>query len=161
MSLEYEFLLSLPSPASEQAVMQQVSALLDVPVVPDAEGSPRVEGDGLLVYSLTPDELDKPVGRRMFDLDVDLSLVFVNLVRGDDAKYVRAEQNVLRVVLHFAEVAGARAVLVHDYSPDAIILKVQDGRLIINQDWDGGAAWPEILEVIPLPHRVERLSGNP
>jgi hypothetical protein len=160
MSTEYELLIHLPSSAPAEEALAHISDLLDLPVSRDTEGLPRVQGDGLLVYSFVPDELDKPVIQRLFELDTNLTLVFVNLVHDDARQKTLVEQKILRIMLRLAAVQGARAVLIWDYSPDAIILKFEDGQLIFNRDWDGGSSWPEVLEVVPLPRREERLRGR-
>ncbi len=66
----------------------------------------------------------------------------------------------MKIMLMLAATSGSRGVFVEDYSPHAIILAFQDGRITLNQDWEGWRLWPEVLEVIPQPRRIESLQGR-
>ncbi len=157
---EPTLLMNLPSDSPEEDAIARIAAALDAPVIDELGSSPRVSADGLLVYGVIPDDEDKAVVERLFELDSNLTLVLVNLVRDDTDRAIRVEQTIMRVVLILAAVEGTRAVLVEDMSASAIILKFEAGHVVLNQDWDGWELWPEVLDVIPSPRRMESLQGS-
>ena len=57
-----------------------------------------------------------------------------------------------------SEISDVRAVLIADYEDDAFLASVEDGRLVLNQDyWMPWAAGSEVLAVIPQPYALESL----
>jgi hypothetical protein len=160
MSNEVELLLHLPAESPELAGIESVAGVLGAPVVDDPGQSPRVRTDGLLVYGVRADDDDRELAHNLFGLDINLTLVFVNLALGDTAGMIRVEQSIMKVMLNFAAVPGCRGVYVEDYASDAVILRFEDGTVTLNRDWEGWALWPEVLQIIPEPRRLEKLRGN-
>src|SRR5687768_12964256 len=144
MSDEVELLLHLPSDSPAIDAIARISAALGAQVAGGPEGSARVQSDGLLVYGVEPDGDDRELARSLFDLDTNLTLVFVNLSHGDTEMKIRVEQNIMRIMLLLAAVKGSRGIYVEDYSPDAIVLRFESGQLTLNQDWEGWQLWPEV-----------------
>jgi len=160
MSYETELVLHLPAEDPAAEALERIASAWGVPVTREADGGPRVQSEGLLVYSVDPDEEDKALVRRLFDLDSNLTLVFVDLNHTSTEKMIQGWRNTMKIMLLLAAVKGSRAVYVEDYNPSAIILRFEAGQLTLNQDWDGWERWPEVLEVIPHPHRLEPLKGH-
>jgi hypothetical protein len=142
-----------------EGALVRVANLLGTSVETDSDGLRGVRVDGLLVYGVVPDEEDRRIARRIFDLDSNLTLVFVDLSADGGESMIRVQQNIMRVVLGMVADAST-GVLIEDYSPGAIVLAFTDGRVTLNQDWDGWRLWPEVLEVFPSPHHLESLRGQ-
>jgi hypothetical protein len=159
MSDEFELLLRTLAEDPLEGTLVRVANLLGTSVTTDDDGLRGVRVEGLLVYGVVPDEEDRGVARRTFDLDSNLTLVFVDLSADGSESMIRVQEDVMRVVLGLVTAFSA-GVLIEDYSPGAIILTFTDGQVKLNQDWDGWRLWPEVLAVFPPPRRLERLRGR-
>jgi hypothetical protein len=158
MSFDYSLLGWFPFDDPEVEAIDQVAAVLGSPVVRSPDGSPRVHTDGQLVYAVEPDEQDRSLTRESFGFENNLTLVFVDLSHGDSNMMIRASQNQMKVAYDLAAVSGFRGVLIADYSDETFLASVEDGQVTLNQDyWEAWVAAPEVLAVLPQPHRMESL----
>ncbi len=156
---EYEFLAHIPVGDPAVEAFNRISIALDAPVTAGPDGSPCVQADGLLIYGSEVDEEERSLARAL-GVEANLTLTFVDLSHGRGEMLIRVVQNMMRVVLLFAEMSGTSAVLTQDYTEDAIVLRIRDGELTLNQGWEGWELWPEVLAIIPAPRRMERVRGD-
>jgi hypothetical protein len=131
----------------------------------DPGGSPYIQIDGyiqtdaLLIRGVQADDDDRELVQELFGLKINVTLVFVESSGGDNGILVQAMQDIMKASVLLAVVDGVRGVPIDDYNSESIILGIQDGRLTLNRDWDGWSLWPEVLSVIPQPHRLESMHG--
>jgi len=159
MSTDYELQGWFPFDEPVKATVEHVAAVLDAPVSTDMRGNPTFRSDSLLVYSYEPKrEDDRASARRALGFDINLTLVFADYSRGEDTRMIRAVQNVIRSVLSLATLPGLRAVLIEEERrDDLLLLGIDEGRVTLNQEFQGWALWPEVLAVVPEPHHFESL----
>jgi hypothetical protein len=159
MSTDYELQGWFPFEDPGKAAVEHVAAVLGVPVSLDVRGKPTFRVDSLVIYSYEPKRADDlEAARQALGFDINLSLVFADYSRGEDTRMIRAVQNVVRSVLSLATVSGLRAVLIEEERrDDLVLLSVDGGQVTLNQGFEGWSVWPEVLAVVPEPHRFESL----
>jgi hypothetical protein len=159
MSTDYELQGWFPFDEPVKATIEHVAAVLGAPVSTDVKGNPTFRLDSLLVYSYEPKrEDDRTSARAALGFDINLTLVFADYSRGENTRMIRAVQNVIRSVLSLATVPGLRAVLLEEERrDDLLLLGIDDGRVTLNQEFEGWALWPEMLAVVPEPQHFESL----
>jgi hypothetical protein len=151
MSIDYELAGWFPftDPAAE--AIRLVADVLGAP-----SGDSRIEWKGLVVYAVPPedDELDQL--RHYLGFDANLSLMFVPY--GGEEQFMRAHGAMLRCAAALA-IRGVRGLLFVDYGADAsVILRMEDGRLTLNEAWEGWRQDPGLLAAVPEPYERERLT---
>lgn len=159
MSTDYELQGWFPFADPGAGAVEHVAAVLGATVSADVKGKPTFRVDSLLVYGFEPQrEDDRSSARTALGFDINLTLVFADYSRGEDARMIRAVQNMVRSVLSLAAVPGTRAVLIEEERrDDLVMLSIDDGRVTLNQEFEGWALWPEVLTVVPRPHHFESL----
>ena len=159
MSTDYELQGWFPFDEPGKTAVEHVAAVLGVPVSLDVRGNPTFRLDSLLIYSFEPKrEDDQEAARTALGFDINLTLVFADYSRGEDTRMIRAVQNIVRSVLSLATVPGLRAVLIEEERrDDLVLLSIENGQVTLNQQFEGWALWPEVLAVVPEPHRFESL----
>jgi len=159
MSTDYELQGWFPFDNPGKTTVEHVAAVLGAPVSMDVKGKPTFRLDSLLVYSFEPKrEDDRVSARAALGFDINLTLVFADYSRGEDTRMIRAVQNVVRSVLALAAVPGLRAMLIEEERrDDLVLLRISDSLVTLNQAFEGWSLWPEVLAVVPEPHRFESL----
>jgi hypothetical protein len=159
MSTDYELQGWFPFDEPAKATVEHVAEVLGAPVSVDVKGKPTFRLDSLLVYSFEPKrEDDRETARAALGFDINLTLVFADYSRGEDTRMVRAVQNLIRSVISLAAVPGLRAVLIEEERrDDLILLSINDGQVTLNSTFEGWSLWPEMLAVVPEPHRFDAL----
>jgi hypothetical protein len=145
--------LRQPDPTSP--ALGRVAEALGVPLVTDA-GDLRVRGSDVHVRAAEVGRANA-LPTRMFGFDVDVVLAFTDIGRSSPRRRARVYTDVVRATLAATDVVGAHGVLFEDFDDDSLILRVDGGRLTLNDRWPGWRAWPEVLDVIPAPHRFAPL----
>jgi hypothetical protein len=159
MSTDYELQGWFPFPTPGQAAVEHVAAVLDAPISLDLKGNPTFRVDSLLVHGVTPKTDDeRRSARAALGFDVNLTVVFADYSRGEDARMLQAVGNMVRSVLSLATLPGLRAVLIEEERrDDLVLLAIDEGRVTLNREFEGWRVWPEVLAVIPEPHHFESL----
>jgi hypothetical protein len=124
-------------------------------LVTDA-GDLRVQGSDVHVRAVEVGRANA-LPTRMFGFDVDVVLAFTDIGRSSQRRRAQVYTDVVRATLAATDVVGAHGVLFEDFDDDSLILRVDGGRLTLNDRWPGWRAWPEVLDVIPAPHRFAPL----
>jgi len=111
------------------------------------------------VHSYEPKrEDDRAAARGAFGFDINLTLVFADYSRGEDARMIFAVQNVMRSVVSLAAVPGLRAVLLEEERRDDLLMtNIEGGKVTLNREFEGWRQWPEMLADVPEPHHFESL----
>jgi hypothetical protein len=163
MSTDYELQGWFPFDEPGPETVQHVAAVLGEAVSVDLKGKPTFRSDSLLVYSFEPRrEDDRDTARAALGFDINLTLVFADYSRGEDTRMIRAVQNMVRSVLSLAAVPGLRAVLIEEERrDDLLLLSIENGKVTLNQAFEGWSLWPEVLAVVPEPHHFENLHLQP
>ena len=104
---------------------------------------------------------DRALARDLFSLDINLLIALDDERHGTQPGSIEWLVEALRIAVYFARIKGTHALLVNGFEPDAIVLGFDRGEITLNQDWDGWQRWPELLDLFPRPHRLEKLRGNP
>lgn len=159
MSTDYELQGWFPFEEPVKAAVEHVAAVLGVPVSLDVRGNPTFRLDSLLIYGFEPKRVDDlAAARTALGFDINLTLVFADYSRGEDTRMMRAVQNIIRAVLSLATVSGLRAVLIEEERrDDLMLLSIDGGQVTLNKEFEGWSLWPEVLAVMPAPHRFESL----
>ena len=155
MSHEVQLVVQAPSISSTEGILHDVAQLLGASVANDEDGSRNVHRDGLLVYVVEPDEEDSRTIRQLFGLNNTLTLILTDLSQGDNDMMTRVQRNIIRLTLMLAHTDGSHGVLAEDLNPYDLVLEFHDGEVTLNQDWEGWKTWPEVLDVVPAPQRME------
>jgi len=156
---EYKLLAYLPFADPETEAITRMATALGVPVSQGPEGAPEINTAQFLIYGFLPDDVDRRAVTDLYGLDSNLTLVFTDPV---DEQLVDSPvaQSMMRLAQTLAAVDGARGVIVADYTVDGIILRFQNGKVTLNQDWDGWQTLPGVLEAIPEPRTMAHLQGR-
>jgi len=159
MSTDYELQGWFPFADPGRATVEHVAAVLGATVSINLQGNPTFRSDSLLVHSYEPKrEDDRAAARSAFGFDINLTLVFADYSRGEDARMIFAVQNVMRSVVSLAAVPGLRAVLLEEERRDDLLMtNVEGGKLTLNREFEGWRVWPEMLADVPEPHHFESL----
>jgi hypothetical protein len=159
MSTDYELQGWFPFDDPGAGAVEHVAAVLGATVSINLQGNPTFRSDSLLVHSFEPKrEDDRATARGELGFDINLTLVFADYSRGEDARMIFAVQNVMRSVVSLAKVPGMRAVLIEEERRDDLIMvEIEDGQVTLNQDFEGWRLWPEMLADVPQPHNFKSL----
>ena len=157
MSYEYSLRGRFPYADVESETVAKAAIVLGLPLTVSRDGAPQVSSDGLTVYASEPEDADETaeVAERL-GFEWNVSVIFSLWNRSDPARAVRVEQDMLRVVVSFADRPDVRAVLLAD--DELIVLKIEDGHVVMNDGWNGGSAWPEVLTAVAGTYTSENLS---
>jgi hypothetical protein len=128
-------------------------------IVAELAGPPvdqRIQQAGLMVYPVPPEADELPMMRRYLGFEPNLSLIFAPY--GDDDQLAEAQRTMLRSAALLAR-RGVRGLLFDDYGPaESLILKLENGRLTLNESWLGWQGPPHLMSAVPEPYETQHLT---
>jgi hypothetical protein len=141
------------SPFGSAEAVRRTAALLGVRTVAGPDGVPRVEHDGLLLFTrgLTDEELGRIRGTLGFEPGV--GLFFVDLTRDVPSGATWIARSVVRAAVSFRHEPSVHGVLLERLTRDGLVLQVSDGEVTVNSRWPGWAAWPDLDDAILARYR--------
>jgi len=92
---------------------------------------------------------------RTFGFEVDVTLALIDVGQSSSDRMRTVFTDVLRTALVFTGVPGTHAALIEELNDDSLILRIDDGRLTLNERWPGWLVWPEVLSLVPEPRFAE------
>jgi hypothetical protein len=144
---------SFPFHRPEAETVAQAGKVLGVPVT-ELEWGPQVSDDGLFVSADLPENDQVAWLADRLGFRCNASVVFEDASYSEEDMQIRVNRNVVRVAASFAAWPQVRAVLLEEDSDSLLVMSIQDGHVVLNQDWDGWAIWPEVLAAVPEPYEL-------
>jgi hypothetical protein len=136
------------TPFGSAEAVRRTAALLGMRTVPGPDGVPRVEHDGLLLFTrgLTADELGRM--RATLDFEPGVGLFFVDLTRDIPSGATWIARSIVRAAVSFRHEPSVHGVLLERFSRDGLVLQVSAGEVTVNSRWPGWVAWPDLDDAI-------------
>ena len=172
MGTDYLAPLALPGGASPERLGRVLG--LPVEAVPagwlegaGTAGGPLAPGsawpvDDLLVRAVGAGDGMEPAGARaLLGVDADVTLVVSDLAPTTPASLRRAAARTVNAVARLAAVPGARAVLFEELTDDGVLLRLGDGRVVLNETWPGWRAIPCLADSLDAAHTTAPLRLRP
>jgi hypothetical protein len=154
VSHEYLFPIALPSRGDAGHALQRVADALGE-TTSDPDVAPVVYRGDLAVYAVEADDGARAASTRSLGFAVDVTLAMVDVGQSSSDRMRAVFADVLRAVLAFAGAEGTQAALIEELNDDSLILRIDDGRLTLNERWPGWLVWPEVVSVVPEPRFAE------
>ena len=154
MSHEYLFPIALPPHDAAEHVLRRAADALGEAIT-DADVAPVVHRGDLAVYAFEADAGGRATSTRALGFGADAMLALVDVGQSSSDRMRTVFADVLRAVLAFAGVAGTHAALLEELNDDSLILRIDDGRLTLNELWPGWLVWPDVVSVVPEPRFAE------
>jgi hypothetical protein len=154
VSHEYLFPIALPPHDAAEHVLRRAADALGEAIT-DPDVAPVVYRGDLAGYAFDADAGGRTRSTRALGFGADAMLALVDVGQSSSDRMRAVFADVLRAVLAFTGVAGTQAVLLEELNDDSLILRIDDGRLTLNERWPGWLVWPEVVSVIPEPRFAE------
>jgi hypothetical protein len=139
----------------ESDIVAQAGKVLGVPVT-ELDWGLQVSDDGLFVSADLPENAEDIASTAsLVGFRCNASIAFQDASYSDAEMVIRVNRNVVRVAASFAAWPPLRAVLLEEDSVP--VMEIENGKVTLNQDWDGWSVWPEALAAVPQPYEKRSL----